>query len=194
VTVSAHAVQAGPEGNIRAWDVNGACCRANVFARNTGSFTGGQDERSFPTVNHADIDRVAASLKQSLQQSVQAAYQPQVKPQEALVTPACQFSTTQDHAVNSEAATVTVTVSEACSGMAYDSQSMQQRIIQAQTQAANQQLGAGYQLNGTVQYSITKTEQQKGELRLTAEGKGIWAYQFTQQERLVGKDVDHLPR
>jgi hypothetical protein len=39
-TVTAHAVQSGPVGNIPASDIYGPCCRANVLAANT-AFSGG---------------------------------------------------------------------------------------------------------------------------------------------------------
>src|SRR2546423_15308488 len=63
VTVSAHAVQAGSKGNIPAYDINSACCFASVLAKNPDNFTGGQDERNFPTVAKADIASTATPLK-----------------------------------------------------------------------------------------------------------------------------------
>jgi len=56
VTVPAHAFLAGPQGNIRARDINRACCLASVLAQNTVAFNGGQNERDYPIVARADID------------------------------------------------------------------------------------------------------------------------------------------
>ena len=41
-TILGHAGTPGPQGNIRAGDLYGACCRLNVFVTN-GAFHGGQD-------------------------------------------------------------------------------------------------------------------------------------------------------
>jgi len=72
VTVSAHATLPGPQGNIRAGDIYGACCRLNVFVA-SGAFHGGQDARTYQSVAPQDINSTA-SLKSSLDQSVQAVF------------------------------------------------------------------------------------------------------------------------
>ena len=54
VAVAAHAVNPGARGNIPAYDINLACCASSVLAKNTEAFTGGQDERDFPTVRQED--------------------------------------------------------------------------------------------------------------------------------------------
>src|SRR6266699_3737559 len=47
VTVSAHAVVAGPKGNVPAYDINTACCATSVVSKNTESFTGGAAAREY---------------------------------------------------------------------------------------------------------------------------------------------------
>ncbi len=43
VTVSAHSLNMGAQGNIQAYDINEACCLTSVLAKNTEAFTGGLD-------------------------------------------------------------------------------------------------------------------------------------------------------
>lgn len=59
VSVWAHALNPGTEGNIRAGDISGPCCRAFIQAVNT-AFTGGHDARDIQTVTKADIDTATA--------------------------------------------------------------------------------------------------------------------------------------
>jgi hypothetical protein len=118
VTVSAHAVEPGPAGNIAAHDFYGPCCRENVFVQNQQAFHGGADARSYPMVRAEDINRAAASLKAKLAQSIQAALEAQVQAEETLLPPFCTPSVTSDHEAGQEATQVTVTVTESCHGLA----------------------------------------------------------------------------
>ncbi|HEX6478208.1 MAG TPA: baseplate J/gp47 family protein [Ktedonobacteraceae bacterium] len=130
VTVSAHAMQAGPAGNIQAGDIYGPCCRLNVFAQNSRAFRGGQDARSFPMVTKADINGVAASLKVSLMQSVEASFQAQVRNDETLLMPRCTPAITATHAIGEEATSLGVTVDDTCTGEAYNTQRLHDLIAQ----------------------------------------------------------------
>lgn len=47
VTVSAHALNPGSQGNIASYDINQACCLTSVLAKNTQAFTGGETRRIF---------------------------------------------------------------------------------------------------------------------------------------------------
>jgi hypothetical protein len=70
-TVMAQALQTGPAGNIKANDLYGLCCRANVFVSNA-AFHGGQNARTFPQVTAGDLANASATLTTSLSQSMQA--------------------------------------------------------------------------------------------------------------------------
>jgi hypothetical protein len=78
VTVSAHAVIAGSQGNIRAYGINTACRGTSVLAKNTEAFTGGQSAREYTIVTEADIQNAASPLQATLSQSEQAALQAQL--------------------------------------------------------------------------------------------------------------------
>jgi hypothetical protein len=186
ISVSAHALQAGPAGNIRAYDISGACCRADVFAQNTAAFRGGQNARVFPMVTFQDINGAVATLKALLAESVQAALQTQVLPGEALITPiACPPSVSVDHAAGDEATQVTVRVDETCTGDTYDTRTVHALVLQAVTQEAAKQLGTGYSLTGEVQVtgvtatpSLVKDHAHRAQV-LQVTGVGTWAYQFS---------------
>mgnify|MGYP001332727395 CR=1 FL=1 len=183
-TVTAHAVISGPAGNIKAGDIYGPCCRLNVSAVNA-PFTGGQQARDYQMVTQQDIGTVASSLKVSLGQSMQAALQTQVHTGETLITPfSCQQSILPDHQPGDEAAQLTITVNETCTGMVYSTQAYHTLIAQIANQEAKKQLGDGYCLTGEVQSSVTQaTPKDHGTFDLQVKIVGIWAYQFTQERQ-----------
>ena len=183
-SVTAHAIEVGPQGNIAAGTITGPCCRAYVLVTNRSPFEGGQDARSFPMVLPQDLSGAALGLKTSLSQSVQAALQAQVHPDETLITPVpCTPTVTSSHAAGEEAVQVTVTVEETCSGETYVTQALHAQITQVVTRQATAQLGSGYALVGDVQVTVrpgtlTHQQQQQGTLTLQVSGTGTWAYQF----------------
>ncbi|MBV9690081.1 MAG: baseplate J/gp47 family protein [Ktedonobacteraceae bacterium] len=182
-TVPAHATESGPTGNIKAGDLYGPCCRANVFVQNSAAFTGGQDARTFPMVTQQDLDQAATTLKAALASSVQAAVQAQVHPGEHVISPLpCTPMVTPDHRAGAEASQVTVTVSESCTAETYDAAAIQTLLTQSTTQQATTQLGAGYALTGELETSILHSsiqDAQRGVVTLEVKGAGLWSYQFT---------------
>jgi hypothetical protein len=182
-SVTAHTTTTGPSGNIKAGDIYGPCCVQNMSAANS-AFTGGQEARDYQSVTQQDINTVATSLKKGLDQSAQAALQTQVQSSETLVTPLpCQERVTSDRRPGEEAAEVHVTVSETCSGVAYDTQAYQDAITQVLNQQATKQLSEGYMLIGLVQSSVTSvsTDQQPITLHVTL--AGIYDYELSQEQQ-----------
>jgi hypothetical protein len=121
VTVPAHAIQTGPQGNIPVHDINQACCLPPVLAQNTVAFQGGQAERNYPVDTRADTNQVVTSLTAALTRSEQAALTAQLSPGEALVPPICTRTVMANHQPGEEATTITVTVAERCTAIAYQS-------------------------------------------------------------------------
>jgi hypothetical protein len=183
-TVSAHALTAGPGGNIRAGDIYGKCCREDVLASNS-AFSGGQLARTYPMVTADDISAAARQMQKSLSIAMQAAFQPQVRDGETLITPLpCTPTITPDHQVGAEARLVQVTVSLSCTGEVYQTSVYQAAVAQMVTRAAAQQPGAGYDQSGTIQASITRaTYRPHGAVALTVKAAGTWTYQISQAER-----------
>jgi hypothetical protein len=192
-TVSAHAIQTGAAGNIKAGDIYGACCRDNVFAAN-GTFTGGQEARSFPMVTQSDLDNAVRPLKTAIMQSANAAFQAQLQPGEVLAPLDCAITSASDHKAGEQGTQASVTVTAACNAEAYPVQTVQAQATQGLAIAASQQLGNGYVLTGDPHVTVTGASTNGGMLRLTLRVQGTMAYQFGQEQlqamrsRIAGMD------
>ncbi len=177
-TIVGHAATTGPQGNIRAGDVYGQCCRLNVFVAN-GMFHGGQDAQTYQTVTPQDINSVVSSVKTSLDQSIQTALKTQVQPTETIVTPlACTQKVTPDHSVGEAAAQVSVTVDETCQGLMYTTQEMTTLTTQRATQDAMQRFGTGYTTTGVQTSSITVRPNQHDNVELQVISSSMWSSRF----------------
>ncbi len=186
VSVTAHALEVGPTGNIRANDLYGPCCHADVFAQNSAAFHGGQNARDFPMVTSQDINGAVTTLEAGLQESVQAALLTQAHSGETLITPVpCTPKVSANHAAGEEATQVRVRLDETCTGQTYDTQAVQTLLTRTLTQEAARQAGPGYTLSGAVQVtrvSVTPSpvkDHLHESLVLHVKGAGTWAYQFS---------------
>lgn len=186
VTVSAHATQAGPQGNISVRSVNEACCLPSVLAQNTVAFQGGQSERDYPVVTRTDLDHVVTSLTATLTHGEYAALRAQLSSGEALVPPTCTPTVTADHRTGEEAAAVTVTVAEHCTAVAYERAALQDEAVSLFTQEATRQLGTRYGLIGTIHVRVLQAaltaDQKWGIATMSVRVEGTWSYQFSQDE------------
>lgn len=185
VTVSAHALEPGPQGNISVRDINQVCCLPSVLVQNTVAFQGGQNERDYTVVTWEDINHGVANLIPALRQSEHAAFAAQLRAHEALAAPPCTRSVTADHHAGAEAAAVTITVSEKCTAIAYDAAALGKQATQALTRELAQRGGPHYRLVGAVQASVLHVRiiDQRWEVAgLTVQIKGTSVYQFSQQQ------------
>lgn len=184
VSVSAHATEPGPAGNIAALDIDGPCCRNNVFAKNPVVFTGGQNARSFQAVSAQDIQGASIALETVLTQDVTAAYQAELVNGESLIIPApCGKQVQSDYPKGVEAKHVTVTVMETCQGMAYNT--LQMQILASQALNQKRQAGA-YQLNGlSLHIHLTPSNTHPEEVQVQAQGTMVYQWSQQQQKALV---------
>ncbi len=183
VTVSAHALNPGVRGNISAYDINEACCAVSVLVKNTQPFSGGQDERTFQTVAKSDIDNTAIPLKNTLAQSISGAFQGQLKPDEQLSIFPCTPTISSDRQPGQEAALVKVTVSEVCSAVVYNSQTLAKKATALLSHQAIQKMGTGYSFIGTVQVSVkqaTITNTAPPLVFLSFHAQGLLVYALSQ--------------
>ncbi len=189
VTVSAHTVSPGTSENIQAYDINQPCCFASVLAKNTSSFTGGQNARDYTVVTQADVENAVLTLKTSLTQSMHGALEAQVKQTETLIPVLCNPTVIPDHQAGQEAKEVTVTVSETCSGIVYDTQALAQKARTILATQATHQLGTSYRLLGDVQASILQTTVRNTAIVLKVRSQGTWGYSISPvtEERLLHK-------
>jgi Baseplate J-like protein len=183
VSVAAQAVQVGAAGNIAAFDVSGTCCAASVLVKNLTPFVQGQDARDFLLVTKTDRDSAAATLQAKVTASMSAALQGQLLSGQALHTLPCSPAITADHTPGEEAASLTVTVSETCTAVAYDMQQLQARATQLLTTQATRSEGAGYLLAGNVQVNVGKAvaSPTSPQVVLSFTCAGTFAYTLTAQ-------------
>ncbi|HEV2457708.1 MAG TPA: hypothetical protein VGS80_05030 [Ktedonobacterales bacterium] len=182
-TVSAQAVEVGPQGNIGTGDLHGACCREDVFAENSAAFSGGQNARTYPMVTRHDLDSAVATLTTALDQSIQAAYTAQLAANEALVTPVpCTAQVSSTAQVGAEATTLTVTRTGTCTGVAYDQQALEALFFARMAAQVQAQLGSNALLLGTLRVTTQQVKREGRTLTLTVQGVGGWAYQFSEAE------------
>ena len=186
VTISAHAIHPGSQGNIPAGDINQQCWLTAVKAVNTEAFTGGQNARDYLVVTTSDIASAGAALTASLAKSEQAALNAQLNPGEALITPPCREQIRSDHQPGNEAREVTVTVSETCTGIAYDAHSVDANATQMIAGETAKRFGTGYSLLGDIQISVihaTITDQARGIATFAVKIDATSVYHLSQVQK-----------
>ena len=185
VSVTAHAIRTGAQGNIQAYDINQACCTTSVLAKNTEPFTGGAEARDFTIVTREDIQRIATSLTATLTASEQAALQAQLTPGEGLSASPCSSVLYSDHQIGDEAQQVTVTVSHTCTAVVYNTATLEDNATQLLAQAATQQLGTAYRLIGAMQVHIQhliRIDQRQGLATIAVRVDAAYVYHLSQSE------------
>jgi len=154
-------------------------------------------------VAKSDIDRAASPLKIAVAQSMQGALQGQVKPPEQLQILPCSLTISPDHKAGDEAKKVTVTISETCSAIAYNSEALERKATDLLTHQAVQNLGTGYSLVGEVKITVKRATVTHTPplvfLSFHAQGTWIYALSYKVQqhvkELIAGKtkqDVLHV--
>jgi len=202
-TVSAHALSAGSNGNIPAYDIHEACCATSVLAKNTEGFTGGQDARTYTTVTQQDIHNLSTVLKTTLAQSITGALQGQLQPAEQLQLLPCNPTVTSDHQAGEEATTVKVTVSQTCSAVAYSIDKLETKATAYLATQAQHTTGAGYSVFRSVYVWVkqaTGSSTPHPLVFLSFQARGTWVYALsrtTQEQiksRIAGKSTQQAER
>jgi len=202
VTVAAHAINDGVNGNISAFDFdNVPCCTSGVTVQNTAAFSGGQDAYSYAFVEQSDIDGVVNPFQASLTQTAQASLKAQLHLGEQFVSsPQCMPGITSDHQAADRATSVSVTVAVTCTGEVYDHQAAQSVAANLLRQEAARDPGSGYALVGSLVTDVRQvslTDAKKGTLSLMVEAEGVWVYQFSAAQKqalaklLAGKSTQN---
>jgi hypothetical protein len=181
-SVPAHAIQTGSGENIAAEDINMTLSNG-LYVKNLAAFSGGQDARDFLLVTKADRDRATTSLQAKVTASMGAALQGQLLAGQVLHPLPCAPAIAANHGIGEEAASLTVTVSETCTAVAYDMQQLQTRATQLLATQAAHSFGADYLLYGNVQVSVSKatTTPATPQVALTFTCAGTFAYTLTTQ-------------
>jgi len=187
VTVPAHAVNPGANGNIAVLDVSESCCAINVIVRNNAAFSGGQDSKTFTAVSQNDINRFAIPLETSLPAAARADVTNQKKANEQFVgSVTCSSPTvTSNPKVGQAATTVSISVSATCSGEVYDQAAAFSLAQTSLMTKASQNPGAGYALVGDIITTVKQANvvDTKGTVALLIFAEGRWVYQFTDTQK-----------
>jgi hypothetical protein len=188
VTVAAQATGTGERGNIAAYDINQPCCASGILAKNTTAFHGGQDERNFQTVAKSDISNAATPLKLSLAERLTTTLRKQLHSGEVLISPRCTTHVTPDHQPGEEGKQVTVSVSEACSALAYNQDALQATVIALLTQQTTKKLGSDYRIIANPHIIVTSAAASK-QVRLSFTSISTWTYALNSKEQRIIKKV-----
>ncbi len=189
-SVSAHALNVGVRGNIKAASINQPCCVRNnsIIVTNVSAFSGGQDPQPYNFVKQSDINGAVNSLELTLKPSTQRLVQEQVRPGETLVaTVQCRSKVISDPAVNQRATKVKVTVTLTCNGEVYDklrASSIVDALFKADTL---KRLGADYMLakNAVITFlQVILIDAKYGTISLLARASGLWFYHFSNIQKL----------
>lgn len=174
-TVGATAINAGANGNMPAGDI--ALTTATLQIKNS-QFTGGRDERTFSVVTRSDLDTTSATLKNRVTASMTAALRGQLSAGDQLHQQPCTPTIAADHSVNDEASALTVTVSETCTAIVYNTQELQARSTQLLTTQADKTLGRGYTTYGQISVTVKRATVKAQAVYLTFSAMGTWFYQI----------------
>ncbi len=193
VSVRAHAVAYGPQGNIKAGDIFGPCCRPFIQVVNS-AFSGGQNARDFQAVAKSDIDSVASSLTTQVSSAMQTSLAHLAASDETLVMPVpCTTQRMNNHPVGAEASMVTMKVSETCNPLAYKTNEF---VAKASSTLAEAAPGGTIRL-GEITTHISKAVLQEQVLLLTVNASGNFGYRYDSQalaKSVAGKSQQETSR
>lgn len=185
VSVSAHAVVAGSDGNIPVNDIN-TNLNVSLLAQNTNAFHGGADARDYSEVTQADIDTALSSLEVQVTQSVQAHLLGEVQEGQALIPPICKTNFSSDHQAGDEASKLKVIFKQSCMGAAYDMASLQEIGSEILMSFAQKSLGTSYFPTLGVHVHVLNAAMKGGSQNrgvVTVLINGVWFYRFSENEK-----------
>ncbi|HJT56705.1 MAG TPA: baseplate J/gp47 family protein [Ktedonobacteraceae bacterium] len=159
-SVMAQATIAGASGNIKAGDINMACCVTSVIAQNPYAFTGGKNARDFTYLAANDVYKITSALLPTLQTATLS-----LLPTPPL-NPHCSPVIHSSPTVGKEAQSATLTLTETCSADSYNVQSIAHAITTYSTR-----FGKGMLSN--VQFFLVNVAERKG-VSITLYVVGRW--------------------
>lgn len=177
VQVPASALTTGGNTNIATGDIT-LVLMGDLLVKNLTAFSGGRDARTYRAVAPRDLQHVTSATKQLVQQTLPQAFP--LRTGEGVYETTCSTKTNADHAIGAEAATISVTVSTTCQGIAYRLHDLTHKATAA---FMTTRPGTQYHLAGSIQATI------QGATPLTVSIQGRWTYTFSPgyQESLAEK-------
>jgi serine/threonine protein kinase len=191
MSVSAHADLTGVVGNIGALTISGfSCCSSGgIVAYNYNAFTGGQDAVNYAFLLQSDVNNaISQPIKDVTKQDALNELKRQLGPGEQFLNSTRCIPTLRadepigDQGTNVNSANVSYLMK--CTSTGYDNQGVQNIVKSLLTQKASSTLSPGYVLINNIEASLINQTETKNTLSLFFSGKGIWAYQFTDAQKL----------
>jgi hypothetical protein len=189
--VPAHAVQAGPAGNIAALAINlFPCCGSiNIQAQNQNAFTGGKNTVDYPFLSQDDVNKVTNDNQGAVKGKAQNDIKAQMKAGEQFLgdlncgnAASTADKPVGDQGVNVPSANVTVKVT--CDAQVYDTNAVK-TIAQNELQQGvnkNPALGPQYVLAGNIVTGPPQALQIQEDPKITSfsvQARGLWYYKWT---------------
>lgn len=185
-SVSAHAIISGTEGNIAAFAMDGSCCKENIFVKNLTAFTGGMDARDFQAVAQSDIETTVANIEPELMKNVTHQASKLLSSDDILLSPIpCKIKITANHKAGDAASQVQVEVSEYCTPVSYNKETLHNQVKAAMQRVVTMQFGANYTLVEAIPSTISKTILLGSTINLTLICKAIVFSTFNQTQKDV---------
>ena len=184
--VYAHSLTPGTAGNLPADSISGTCCNSFTLFAYNGSFTGGAAATSYHTATAQDIADATASLKPTLDTMSQDATRQQIRPDESQIQGNCTTRSNASAQPGEQADSVTVTISEQCTGRAYATDALRSASSAYITGVAHSQLGTLYTSTAapTVKIDGISTDGAKARLAVTINATFIFQIPAAEQEQL----------
>ncbi len=200
----AHSIQAGEVANIAALDINGLCCLSGIYAKNTSSFTGGEDPKPFPTLSQSDLQHEAQHIAGYLSPLTQQGIQNQMLRDEQFLQPTqCNVHTASSPKVGEQAIEAQVSVSETCAAQVYDYQALLGQLQSQFLQDAWRKAGSNFTQSGNLIVTlekITLLDRIHATYRLTVSAEGIMIFHLAGAEaralvmQIAGKPLAQAQR
>jgi hypothetical protein len=189
VSVSAHAIPAGLQGNVPALDINGtfcypACTTGATFHLQNTAFSGGQVSQSYTFIQQSDINNAASQLENTLAGTTQTAIQSQIGTFEQQVgSVACGSSTpSTNQQAGAKVPDVTVFITERCRAEVYSVQAALNLATHLLNNDVTTLADPGYALVGSVTtqvLSLPELIDTHGTLLLRIMASGTAFYRVT---------------
>lgn len=189
VSVSAHAIPAGLQGNVQALDIKGTFCYPNcatgaTFHLQNTAFTGGQASQSYKFIQQSDINKAANQLENALASNTLLATQSQIGTSEQQFgSISCGLSSlSSNQQAGAKVPDVTVSITERCLGEVYSVQAALNLAKNLLNSDVTRLAGPGYAVVGSVTtqvLSLPELIDTQGTLSLRVMASGTAFYQVT---------------
>jgi len=199
-TVTAHTLSMGSSQNVPAYGFDSACCRDNVFVRNSEPFYGGMDARTYRAVAKRDVSVLVAEFTEKLLSQETVQFQNEAAPGEDTTTPLCSLLVRANHPVGSEAVSVTIAVQNTCTAWAFNKAALEDSITEHLSRDAVAAFGSRYTLASDPQIALQSASVKSSVLTFSASCAAMFVYQLSKDElqtlraAIAGKSVSESIR